>query len=279
MHLLVPAQWGGSVEHYYHFLLGYLFPVTLWLADRPGATAVVRDCGPMNPWFDVVSEDLRVIPPGTMLHRFVRGAPATVLAPSDDPESFAAAALGRFRAEVLARADIEDGDGTDSGDVTFVRRGRSHPYYARADSEQRTSGAFRRSIPNVADLAARLARTWPTQLVDTAELEPAEQIRLHTRTRVLVGQHGAGLANMLWMPTGSCVIEVLPPMPDHLRNIFRNLAAALGHRYTVLHQTQAHAAVDAEQLRACVAAAFDHPDGTVGARAVSDVRRAPRTHL
>lgn len=265
MHHLVPAQWGGSVQHYYHFLLAYLFPVTLWVADHPDARPVVRDCGPMNPWFDVVSEGgFTVVPPGVMLHHFARGAPATVLPASDDPESFDGHRLARFRTEVLERAGVEAPE--EASSIMLVRRGRSDPYYATEASEQRSSGAFRRSIPNVADLADALSARWPTRLVDPAELDPAEQLRLHAGTRTLIGQHGAGLANMIWMPPGSAVIEVLPPMPDHLSVIFANLAAALGHRYTVIPQQDAHAPVDADELASAVASA------TSGDRAVE-----PRT--
>lgn len=258
MHLLVPAQWGGSVEHYYHFLLGYLFPVTLWLSDHSDSRPVVRDCGPMNPWFGVVGRDVTLIAPGTMLHRLVRGAPATVLTPSDDPESFDSLQLARFRAEILHR--VGGAEANDSGSqITLLRRGRSHPYYDGAISEQRYSGAFRRSIPNLAEVADRLERSWPVALVDAADLAPAAQIRLHASTRVLIGQHGAGLANMIWMPPGSYVVEVLPPMPAHLSVIFRNLAAALGHRYTAIQQRSAHAPVNAADIANAVAERLHEP--------------------
>lgn len=258
MHHLVPAQWGGSVEHYYHFLLGYLFPATLWVADHPQSQPVVRDCGPMNPWFDVISTNFKVIPAGVMLHQFARGAPATVLPAGDDPEAFDARELARFRVEVLARAGVGAGE-NDAQEAVFIQRGRSHPYYAQAASEQRTSGAFRRSIPNSAELLDGLASRRPTRLVDAAELTPAEQIRLHASTDLLIGQHGAGLANMIWMPPGSTVVEILPPMPAHLRVIFRNLAAALGHRYSVIDQRDAHAPIAVDELTAVVAAAFGEP--------------------
>ena len=33
--MVVPAQWQGSVEHFYHFFLGYFMPLILW-QERTG---------------------------------------------------------------------------------------------------------------------------------------------------------------------------------------------------------------------------------------------------
>ena len=53
--MLVPAQWQGSVEHFYHFFFGYFMPAALWLEKNPVPRIVVRDSGPMNPWFELLS--------------------------------------------------------------------------------------------------------------------------------------------------------------------------------------------------------------------------------
>lgn len=43
---------GGSVEHFYHYLFGYLIPLCHYLgvhpAGRPGARLLLRSCGPMD---------------------------------------------------------------------------------------------------------------------------------------------------------------------------------------------------------------------------------------
>ncbi len=60
----------------------------------------------------------------------------------------------------------------------------------------------------------------------------AEQIRLAAEAEVVSGPHGAGLANMLFMPEGSHVLELrqLAGSP----NCFYTLAAVLGHSYHVV---------------------------------------------
>lgn len=51
---LKPGIAPGSVEHFYHFVLQYLLPLyEMEIADGiAGKGYVVRDCGPMNVWFD-----------------------------------------------------------------------------------------------------------------------------------------------------------------------------------------------------------------------------------
>ena len=63
--LLVANHWEGSVQQFYHFFLGYFMPVCTWLRDHPDTTIAVRDCGPMNPWFALLPEDVdvEIIPP------------------------------------------------------------------------------------------------------------------------------------------------------------------------------------------------------------------------
>ncbi|MFZ1816080.1 MAG: glycosyltransferase family 61 protein, partial [Rhizobiaceae bacterium] len=57
----------------------------------------------------------------------------------------------------------------------------------------------------------------------------AEQAALMRGARLIGGIHGAGLANMLFMPRGGSVIEIrqIERVPD----CFFTLASALGHRY------------------------------------------------
>lgn len=71
------------------------------------------------------------------------------------------------------------------------------------------------------------------QSVFMEELEFTEQVRLMNNTQMLLGAHGAGLTNMLFMPRGSTVIEIRREA-DALNNIFYWLASVLGHRYYYL---------------------------------------------
>jgi capsular polysaccharide biosynthesis protein len=62
------------------------------------------------------------------------------------------------------------------------------------------------------------------------DLSFIRQIELMQGTKVLLGAHGAGLTNMLFMPAGSVVVEIRKEGDSH-NNCFYSLASALGHRY------------------------------------------------
>lgn len=129
-----------------------------------------------------------------------------------------------------------------------------------------------RRVRNEAQLTAML-QSLGAEVVHFEDLDFAAQVRLMGETRLLVSIHGAGLTNMMWMPPGGRVIELLPVRNgwfdwNSVRRSFRHdacyvrLAEALGHRHRALLGMAHHArfggtwnadlTVDAEALRTAV---------------------------
>ena len=259
--LLIPNHWSGSVQEYYHFLLGYLGPIMLWVARNPEKQIAVRDCGPMNIWIDtfLTDTDVELLNPGAMLHLFAgKVHRSTVLRGFDDPASFDSRRLNEFRNLILEKTHHKPGrsqlGGTDGDNlevaksITVVDRASSGAFNDTNAAEVPASGAAVRSIPNLHNAIHASGFAEQTTIVDAAHIAPADQVRLFENTKVLVGQHGAGLTNMLWMRPGSSVIEILPPSPPWVEPIFTNLAGALGHQITVVQQEGPHDPVDATAL-------------------------------
>jgi capsular polysaccharide biosynthesis protein len=76
--------------------------------------------------------------------------------------------------------------------------------------------------------------------IETIQLEGcslADQIELFGKCKLLVGLHGAGLANMLWMPPGGQVLEIRSRNDSH-NNCYFTMASALGHHYSYLQADQ-----------------------------------------
>ena len=71
------------------------------------------------------------------------------------------------------------------------------------------------------------------QLVQLEGRSLAEQMQMFSGCKLLVGLHGAGLTNMLWMPQGSQVIEIRRRNDSH-NNCYFAMANALGHSYSYL---------------------------------------------
>jgi hypothetical protein len=62
----------------------------------------------------------------------------------------------------------------------------------------------------------------------------AEQVGLFAGARMVVAPHGAGLANLAYMPGGGSLLEILPANQRDREWIFGRVAAAFGHRRVVL---------------------------------------------
>lgn len=256
---VVPNQWSGSVQQYYHFLLGYLAPVLLWLDDNGTERITLRDCGPMNPWFEVLDDvtNVELMQVGHFLHVYAgKLQPSIVLRGMDYPDSFDPKRLARFRMRMHELLDVPT---TSATATTVLVRTPANPFYFTPESEIDLAGAERRSVPNLAEWGA--ATALPVDVIDSAAMSAHEQVAVSSATRVLVGQHGAGLTNMVFMPPGGTVIEIHPPLPQEAVNTFRSLAAACGHTYATVAQRDVHAPVDTANLESAIKAAQSSPAG------------------
>lgn len=90
------------------------------------------------------------------------------------------------------------------------------------------------------------------QCVDASRLTWEEQIGLFSGATCVMGVHGAGLANLIWMPRGSRVIEIMDP--SYYNPCYQWLSHHLGHDHTTLvNQQIAPGLVDLEALAAQLA--------------------------
>ena len=140
-------------------------------------------------------------------------------------------ATGRFqrrevehlRATVFGRL----GGAPEARYATFVRR--------KLDGK-----AIGRRLTNETALVEALERACsacaaPFRTVAPEELSPLEQVRVFASSRVVVGQHGAGLANALWLPARASLIEIGPFWDLH-----EKLVGALDRvRYVALERPRA----------------------------------------
>eukprot|EP00808_Paulinella_micropora_P029287 g10379.t1 len=70
-----------------------------------------------------------------------------------------------------------------------------------------------RSFVNVEDFAEKLqanlsSRNWTVRIADFSGMNQTQQARAVRKASVMIGMHGAGLANFLWMHPSSLVVEV-----------------------------------------------------------------------
>jgi len=241
---LVPNQWDGSVQQYYHFLLGYLAPILLWL-DKSGSKQItIRDCGPMNRWVERIlhREDVNVMPVGLFLHIFAgKLQPYVVLRGMDFPEEFSSKRLTRFKDLVLERLEI---DAPEPTLLSVIDRATTDTFYFTAESEIDLAGAARRSTPNLHAWVESQGAGAHLHYFDPTHLVVDDQVLRFVQTRVLIGQHGAGLTNMVFMRPGGTVVEIQPPLPERAVSTFQDLARACGHEYIRVPQANVHSEIN-----------------------------------
>lgn len=114
----------------------------------------------------------------------------------------------------------------------FFRRD-NHTAPRRVVYISRRNSARRRFTPDSEELLLQTLRSHEPALEDvliTSHWSLMDQARLFTEARVFVTLHGAALANILYMPPGSHVVEIMPP--NYTKPTFKNLAKLTGVRYT-----------------------------------------------
>ncbi len=250
--IILPWNTNGSVEHYYHFLLGYLLPLAI-RCDQGGRTPFwVRDCGPMNRIFGELSSRwmIDLLEPGEHLEESALERASYVVG-MDAPTRYEqeklnmAAAAVRDALGVVPVAEVDRGIAR----ILVVSRGEPDPYYSEERSEIKASGTDRRSIPNLSDVASALADLGTVTVCGLERATLAEQVQVFQAADIVVAQHGAALANLVWCRPGTGVVQIDPTGKGFY---FSRLSQTLGCEHVRIPQESVHAPVDPTAIRGSV---------------------------
>lgn len=237
LHLTI-VQRQGSVEHYFHFLLGFFAPLVHALAtrwpDREFCRVLVRSCGPLDP---IVRElgDRRIEILSKETHaRAIATDDATLefdeIRGFDRASRYAPAIFRKVRKILRGRPDVEaerralPPEWTSAAlRILLIRRAPPDPFYVSDAAEAGGAGSLRRSIANHDALHRALSERFGGVLdVATEGMSLARQIALFSSANVIVAQHGAALANLLWANAGALVVEYFPrPFEDATPELLR----------------------------------------------------------
>lgn len=261
----------GSVEHYYHFFLGFLLPLVKWyqaVEDDPQVRHVhVRSCAIFDRiLLETALPKIRIIDRDRhFLMRSSRLTPEGIeivqcsIDGWDHPRLYAhtnihpaVAFLQKRLAPEIQRvtAGIRR-EITDMKNLLLViDRGAADPYYATDSAEIKTSGRERRSLPNFGEIVTSL--TGHNVLATTLENRSlAFQMAVFGMAKAVIAQHGASLANMVFAAPDSFIFEILPAdLGEELTEIdfFGNLARTMGMRYKKIDQETSHSPVAPQSI-------------------------------
>lgn len=241
---------GGSVQHYYHFLFDLLMPLDTLLARHQGNYRLaLPDCGPFNQICKDLYGDRVVTWDETDQYRMSVRANLQGMEPLTfdlDHE-----AMWSFRERMMARQNIVHGDGNPL--VLVIERTAPIQFYQSEQSVTKSAGAQRRSIMNHDELFQRIKTVFNTNVeilnLKLEQMSFGEQLKLFSQARIVIGQHGAGLSNQIWMQTGGVVVEIR--IDDH-RNHFKRLAKTCRHLYTPFHVDSDYPEIDLDEFERSV---------------------------
>ena len=208
---LVITRSGGHIDHYYHFIIDFLWPLHEWsyrhnyqfifeskskfIALDPKATKfkqileAVSSVSISKSFLASRIYNRIAFPVKSKIHGFnpnYRDYLKTFKKRSDAQDS-----LRRFREYIFKKLSVSTSLKTS---VLLIER----------RSEEKSGGALRRHIVNHEELKGQLmsycvANNITFQNVDLAELDFKTQIELFHNSKIVIGQHGAGLINAIWM--------------------------------------------------------------------------------
>jgi len=275
---LIPCTIGGSPTHYYHFLLGFIVPLLeqqefIWNQNGHDLTSVPT-LGPMNhlleelelPRLQITSTPLSRGVLSKLLCRWLGRQGINLHIPCGNFHSkmFLPGRDRHFRydREVFqktkkriqglldknwerARQRVARDFAAAPMRILIVQRGA-----APNDDPDRNS--FRRSVPNMADIVAAIDSVHGRCVVKELEnCSLAEQIALFDQAEVVVAQHGAGLANLIWAKPPTKVVEIYPSTIERKRqrfNHFGYLSQCMRLEYRRVQQAGDHSPVPAHLI-------------------------------
>lgn len=192
-YVVIHNLWSAGYYHWITESLARLRPVMHLLADAtvllPSHTGIMETMRRSLECFGV--QDIEVFPPEDNV--FVRD----LILPDNPPRhrEISRASVAFIRSHVLERI----------GDSRPPGGGADKIYISRARARHRR-------IVNEDAVAAFLAERGYAR-VFMEELDFLDQVRLMHQAKIVVSQHGAGLANLLFMRPGAKVLELYRPAP------------------------------------------------------------------
>ncbi len=134
--------------------------------------------------------------------------------------------------------------------IVLINRGSPHDFYASDNCEIKTAGQQRRSIGNFDALASTLKDRYGNLVsVGLEGRSLSYQIALFQVADIVISQHGAALANLIWAREGINVIEISPrDLHPNCREAFGLLARCSRQNYYRIEQSHSHGDVNISDI-------------------------------
>ncbi len=248
----------GSTQHYYHYLLGYLMPLCInWervKTEHGNSIFNVRSCALMDRItkelnfnnLNIIDFDPSVI---DSLDEYLKINYNNVIELNgyDFPTHYNTAMFSNFKNFVFERLSITK---TASNKVLIIDRLPPDPFYLsdRSEYKNASAGTDRRSIPNMYAIKEAVETIFENvEFVTLEHMTLKQQVQLFNESKIIIAQHGASLANLIWANPDTTVIEIIPrPMLGLISvfDFFGDLCRVLNLTHQVVVQENYHSEID-----------------------------------
>jgi hypothetical protein len=278
----------GQMSHYYHFTMNCMIPsVLFYRAHRRRKIVLCNDdltVGPLStlPSYKAI---LPMVDTSINCSRMVKESDIIVLPVYDDHHGSGASRLTREDWQALhdhikavTPLDFPASNVFSQRDIIVIRRANStaldNTTLLAMNLSTAISGASRRSISNIFDVERGIIDTFGAdrvKLVALEEMSIFEQYWTFYNAKVIIGQHGAGLVNVVYANMGDFrgLIEMSPYVYDRQGLIFRSfsecfqyLAQARNTQYIKVRQHGEFGSVAVADVRNAVSELLEDSSGT-----------------
>lgn len=235
---------GGSPHRYYHFLFDLLLPVyCLLMSTQSDVTFIVDDCGPFTERItEIFPERLRI----RRAEEQIDAYKAKIIGTNPKHYVLNKKLLQEFKDFVVNRLQIELSENPKR--ILLIERMPPEKFYYSDKCVVKGGGSARRSIINHEEIretiAAMIAPPYQFENIRLEEMSFVKQIQYFHQAHLVIGQHGAGLANSIWMREGMHAIEFGISRKKH----FRRISQYKGLNYELYKTQDPYASIDAMHL-------------------------------
>ena len=198
-----PYKGTGSIEHYYHLIFDLILPLHRLLRRTNNTIFVLKDVGVLT---EIIAQCLpkdrvEIVPVINKAYPLVGMTPERTYLNSSHIESLNQCVCTNLQIASSGKCNR----------ILLIERLPPELYFTNA-AAKKGSGASRRSIINHGELSNFLqAATKPGFRFSNLTLETMaieEQVRYFSSACIVFAQHGAGLANCIWMKPGTIIVEL-----------------------------------------------------------------------
>ena len=244
LHPVPPEGCGGNIEHYFHFIFDLVYPLVQILNQvETNAKIYIYSFGVLSKFVhEIFGDRVRVISQNKQLNH-VKVANLVGMHPACVSESIKQ--MDHFVDDMLSMLNLSRNPNPNK--VLLIERMPPAAYFLKK-AKIKGAGASRRSIKNHNELKRAIQKSihpdFEFQNVRLEKMSFKEQVKAFNDATLVIGQHGAGLGNAVWMKDGGVVVELNWLSKPY----FRDLCQKTNKIYLEKNYDEAHIKVDTKQF-------------------------------